>query len=202
MERWPYAGYPRAEEFRPQEVPDVATRRHPVVLVGPLLLVALPPVLVRWIDDHATVSTFDGKFLPLLAIVPMAIGALQISEWVHGWFIITQGRVMLFSGVLGQNKAMMPVQRVTDVANIRPIPRTLLGYCHVKIESAGQEQALHTVRFLAQPARVCQVLDLITDRPLGAHVELDPVPERSLHGGMLLLCILAVLAVPVAWFLG
>ncbi len=205
---WPYSGYPADAQFRPLEVPYVETRRHPVVLAGPIALLTLPPIVAAWIDDHATISALDGKLLPMLVAVAWLIAGVQFLHWLHGWFIVTQSRVMLFSGVVGQNKAVMPVQRVTDVATTRPIPRTLLGYCHVMIESAGQDQALHTVRFLDQPARVCQVMDLITDRPLApVGVEppapLVPIPEeRSLPGWWLVLLVAVLAVVAVALVLG
>jgi membrane protein YdbS with pleckstrin-like domain len=200
-------GFPSAGQFQPDEAILVATRRHPVVLVGPILLVVTPWLLRSWVLHQTAVSELGGDILVVLAAVGSGIGAGQLLNWVHGWFIVTQGRVLLFSGVLGQNKAVMPVQRVTDVATTRPIPRSLLGYCHVMIESAGQDQALHTVRYLARPGRVCQVMDYITNRPLqpvaatapGVPEALaDEAPETAVPGQFLLLGILVVLVIAVA----
>ena len=200
-------GFPGASQFQPDEIILVATRRHPIVLLGPILLVVTPWLLRSWIHSQMTVSELGDTVLVAMATVATLVGGAQLANWVYGWFIVTQGRVLLFSGLLGQHKAVMPVQRVTDVATTRPIPRSLLGYCHVMIESAGQEQALHTVRFLARPGRVCQVMDYITNRPLqpvtavAAGVPdalVDQTPDGAIPGEVLLLGVLVFLGLVVA----
>lgn len=75
----------------------------------------------------------------------------KIFEWRHDWFVATDKRLILTSGLITQKVAMMPLAKVTDMSyNRSPLGR-LLGYGTFVMESAGQDQALHSVHWVADP---------------------------------------------------
>ena len=84
-----------------------------------------------------------------LATVPLAIWAYL--EWYFDRFVITVGRVMLFHGIIARRVAMMPVLKVTDLTYEVPALGLALRYCNLEIESAGQDQALRTIKYLPDP---------------------------------------------------
>lgn len=128
---------------------DVLTvqRRHWAVLLGPgallvggllvgVALDAVPlPSILAWLVWAAAAGFFGWHFL----------------EWWFGRFVVTDRRFMLVTGLIIRRVAMMPLARVTDMSYLRsPIGR-ILGYGEFVLESAGQEQALRDVAFVARP---------------------------------------------------
>jgi uncharacterized membrane protein YdbT with pleckstrin-like domain len=58
---------------------------------------------------------------------------------------------MVVSGIFARNVAMMPLSRVTDMKYVQTFSGRLLGYGNFEIESAGQDQALRSVKNLPNP---------------------------------------------------
>ena len=75
----------------------------------------------------------------------------KVLEWRHDWFVATDKRLILTYGLITQKVAMMPLSKVTDMSyNRSPVGR-VLGYGTFVMESAGQDQALHRVGWVADP---------------------------------------------------
>jgi membrane protein YdbS with pleckstrin-like domain len=95
----------------------------------------------------------------------------KVLRWRNDWFVATDKRLILTYGLITQQVAMMPLVKVTDMSyNRSPLGR-LLGYGTFVMESAGQDQALHTVRWVAQPDQtyraICtDIFELEDDRLL------------------------------------
>lgn len=173
--------FPKADHFRPGEIVRFATRRHWVVLVWPSVLATAALLVVVWLWGLAPGGGLAHK---LLLVAVLAVGltlAWVVHVWSYGWFVITSARVMLFQDLFGQRKAMMPIARVTDVEYFSPpLVPPALQHCHLKIESAGQDQALHTVRFLAAPVDVNEAMNRVTSPVGSADLMWDgwDMPER------------------------
>ena len=75
----------------------------------------------------------------------------KILEWRHDWFVATDKRLILTYGLITQKVAMMPLAKVTDMSYNRSPAGRLLGYGTFVMESAGQDQALHSVKWVADP---------------------------------------------------
>jgi membrane protein YdbS with pleckstrin-like domain len=97
--------------------------------------------------------------------------AWQILDWRIERFMVTNRRVLLISGILTRNVAIMPLMKVTDLTYQQSPLGRVLGYGSFILESAGQQQALSRVDFLPQPAkRYQQVSGLL----FGTDVDIDP----------------------------
>jgi membrane protein YdbS with pleckstrin-like domain len=95
----------------------------------------------------------------------------QLLDWRIERFMVTNRRVLLISGILTRNVAIMPLMKVTDLTYQQSPMGRLLGYGSFIIESAGQQQALSRVDFLPQPnKRYQQVSGLL----FGTNVDIDP----------------------------
>jgi len=82
----------------------------------------------------------------------------KILEWRHDWFVATDKRLILTTGLITHKVAMMPLAKVTDMSyNRSPLGR-LLGYGTFVMESAGQDQALHSVHWVADPDHTYRVI--------------------------------------------
>lgn len=71
---------------------------------------------------------------------------------------ITNRRVIESGGFLGSRISSMPLSRVTDISYSRTVPGELLGYATMRVETAGQDQALGVVRYISEPNTFYDVL--------------------------------------------
>ena len=87
-------------------------------------------------------------------------GADLQNGWLarHGTLFVTDERLLLTYGIVTRRVAIMPLTKVTDMSyNVSALGR-LLGYGEFVFESAGQDQALHTVNFLGRSQFLFSVL--------------------------------------------
>nr|WP_241744520.1 PH domain-containing protein [Cellulosimicrobium arenosum] len=99
-------------------------------------------------------------------------------EWRNEWFVATDKRLLLLYGLITHKVAMMPLKKVTDMNYGRSPTGRVLGYGQFLLESAGQDQALRKIDWVAQPdetyRRLCDTLfgpsgpDLDDDSPVPA----------------------------------
>ena len=161
-----------------------SVRRHWVALaeVGGMLA-------VYWIGAIIVLALLGQyQLIRLIALCFMFFSlcwfAWQILDWRIERFMVTNRRVLLISGILTRNVAIMPLMKVTDLTYQQSPLGRVLGYGSFILESAGQQQALSRVDFLPQPAkRYQQVSGLL----FGTDVDIDPddnllaAPRRQEH---------------------
>ena len=99
-------------------------------------------------------------FMGVVAVI-IVIGRLIIllARWsFYERRFITNRRVIEAGGFLGSRISSMPLSRVTDISYHRTVPGELIGYATMRVETAGQDQALGLVRFISEPDHFYEVL--------------------------------------------
>ena len=140
----------------PQEDVVVAVRQHPIAMAKPGLLVVAGLVAAAAVTAVGSVGSEIHLLAWLLFLVLLAWAAWKIIDWRYTYFIITENRLMLVTGVFSKNIGMMPLAKVTDMRLERSPTGRALGYGKFVIESAGQEQALHDVPFVPYAKQLYQ----------------------------------------------
>ncbi len=143
----------------PSERAVITTRRHWAVLAKPVGLAAIAVVLAGWvvvkIGDAAPPIT---NIAALIAVGVCLRLAWALVEYHRDWFVVTDERLLLTYGIITRRVAIMPLTKVTDMSyNVSVVGRAL-GYGEFVFESAGQDQALHTVGYLARSQYLFAVL--------------------------------------------
>ncbi len=139
----------------PNEQQVITVRRHPAVLIGPSAL-ALGGLLAAAVLSATVLHGND----PLIAIVWLAWLVLFVRlvwravNWAVDFFVVTSSRILLTSGVLTRNVAMIPLTKVTDMSFKRTVPGKLFGYGEFVVESAGQDQALRNIDHIPYPEQL------------------------------------------------
>ena len=134
------------------EVFVTETRRHWIQLApwGLALIFSIFPL-------GYVAQTLSGRADILLTLLGFAWLALlvrsmwELLDWYYDRFVITNKRVMVISGAVTRQVAMMPLIRVTDMAYRQSPLGKALGYGTFVLESAGQDQALRTIDNLPNP---------------------------------------------------
>jgi membrane protein YdbS with pleckstrin-like domain len=99
----------------------------------------------------------------LVAWILLAVRLAWLAlEWREDWFVVTDRRLLVRSGLITRRVSMMPLIKVTDLSFARPPVGRLLGYGEFVIESAGQDQVLRRIRHVPNPdALYLEICDLL-----------------------------------------
>jgi uncharacterized membrane protein YdbT with pleckstrin-like domain len=151
----------------------VSVRRHPIVLLRYLVEVVAALIICGWLADALGPDNDDVVWWVLIGVIVRAIW--YGVEWSNDRFIVTDRRIMLVMGLVTRKVAMMPLIRVTDLTFERPLPGRLLGYGTFVFESAGQDQALHRVKYLPEPDLLYRDVSTLIFAP--SRVNPPPLPK-------------------------
>ena len=156
-----------------------AVHQHWAMVAEPVATVVAGLVLVLALDFYLPVGFGAVTNILWWAWFVLVARALwEALEWRHDWFVATDKRLILTYGLITQKVAMMPLAKVTDMSyNRTPVGR-LLGFGTFVMESAGQDQALHRVRWVADPDRtyraICAEMFGVEDH--------DRLPDENEYG--------------------
>ena len=139
----------------PHEHQVVSVHQHPVVLTRRIFLVLVGFAIAAWLSS----SVAHGNGTALLIIwllwgLLLAWLAVKVVDWSRNYFVVTSARLLLAQGFIVRKVNMMPLAKVTDMSFQRTAAGQILGYGEFIVESAGQDQALHNVRFLPYPEQL------------------------------------------------
>ncbi len=166
----------------PTERPVVVTRRHWVLIAEPVFttfcLVALAVLAVTFIGDS---FPFVVDIILLLTVLVFARAVWKVVEWRSDWFIVTDERLLLTYGLLTRRVAVMPLSKVTDLSYNVPLLGRVLRYGEFVFESAGQDQALHSIEFLGHSRYLFGVLseELFGEEGLATTRKLRPARRST-----------------------
>ena len=100
------------------------------------------------------------RSLAVLAVLwaLLRLGLEAIRWWLYEVRYITNRRIIEINGLLGRRISSMPLHQVTDITLRRGVGGELLRYGELRIESAGQEQALGRIPYLVDDEKFHDVL--------------------------------------------
>lgn len=101
--------------------------------------------------------------------------AFRFMKWAfYERLYITNRRVIGVEGFLGSEISTMPLTRVTDISYRTTVTAELLGYGILRVETAGQDQALGLINFLHKPEEFYPLLIDRTTAAVGSVTEEEP----------------------------
>lgn len=136
----------------PNERVIVATRHHWALLLEPIATTAAAFLLIGTIVMSTPVdvrSTVGWLWVAWFVVAGRL--AWKWLEWRYEWFVATDKRLLLLYGLVVHKVAMMPMKKVTDMGYSRSPTGQVLGYGRFDMESAGQDQALRTIKYVPRP---------------------------------------------------
>ncbi|MEM7272535.1 MAG: PH domain-containing protein [Actinomycetota bacterium] len=124
-------------------------------------------------------TLFGESGMAILAIL-LAAGRFIYGTAMWAFYerlYITNRRVIASSGFLGARIDTMPLTRVTDINYRTTVLGELLGYGILRVETAGQDQALSLLEFLDKPANFYEILIDLSTAAVGSVTEPEEEPE-------------------------
>ena len=147
----------------PGERVVLATRAHWGKLAEPVATTFAAFLLAAWLVSVLAPAVGEGSLLLWWAWVLVALRLLwKVLDWRNEWFVATDKRMLLMFGLVTHKVAMMPLGKVTDMSYSRSILGRILGYGQFILESAGQDQAMSRINWVANPdvtyRRLCDTI--------------------------------------------
>ena len=134
---------------------------HPVWLLRSTLVLVGTLVVAGWLsaglDDGDALGTLLG---PVLMGVLLWYG-WRFLEWRTERLVVTDRRLLMVNGLISRRLAVMPLRKVTDMTFTQPLMGRIFdryGWGTFVFESAGQDQAFHTIPYLPTPDALYQTL--------------------------------------------
>jgi len=136
----------------PGESVVLAVRLHAAKAAEPVVTAAAAFVVVAWLETLATQALGPaGSRVWWLWVAVLVRSVWLLVDWANEWFVVTERRLLLVHGLVTRRVSMMPLLKVTDMNYSRSPLGRALGYGEFTLESAGQEQALHRIRWVPHP---------------------------------------------------
>ena len=148
-----------------------AVRRHWMALASTFLLFLAFLIggllLLVALRKHPIGESFSVFFL----IFSVLWFLWYVLDWYFEEIVVTNRRVLLVTGVLNRKVGIMPLIKVTDLTFEQTLWGRVLGYGTFIVESAGQDQALSRIDYMARPLhRYRQISALL----FGTDIDNDP----------------------------
>ena len=157
----------------------------PLGLVGVLVALVTAGALLYYLRKRKWRRLTPYLGLLALVIAWIVLGSVNLAVMVviltAGRFVyrfamwafyerlyITNRRLMLSRGFLGARVDSIPLTRATDIAFERTFWGELLNYGAVKVETAGQQQALSFIDFLNRPDTFYNILIGLSTTAVGS----------------------------------
>ncbi len=145
------------------------------------VVIASVVVIGRLLQTH-TWTWSEGSLVAVLVLVIMSatadlpaaiamivaiIAAMRLVAHYLRWAYyevryVTNRRIIETSGFFGSRISSMPLGRVTDISLTRSVFGEVLDYGTLRVESAGQDQALGTIGFLVEPEMFHETIVLLS----------------------------------------
>ena len=170
------------EYILPNERRVIRVRTHWVVMLNDLTQTALVIGLLTFADIKLNSPALHTIvwYIELVAVLRLAI---FVAEWWVERLVITDKRVMKAGGIITHRLDMMPLGKVTDLTFSRTFTGRLMGYGHMRFESAGQKQGLENITFAPQPEEIYEALtELIFGDKGQTRSHRLPKPKRAAWG--------------------
>ncbi len=147
--------------------------------IGGLMILVSAIVLLRLLKNQSKkdLIIYGSLLVLLVAFLQVNIPAIAILIifFTAGRFVnrfalwafyekryITNRRLLASGGFLGSTISTMPLVRVTDISMGRSLSGEIFDYARLRVESAGQDQALGVIDFLNKPDEFYEKLIMLS----------------------------------------
>jgi uncharacterized membrane protein YdbT with pleckstrin-like domain len=133
----------------PYEGVVLMTRRHPVSLAAPVaaVIVGFLAALVL----SATVARSAGPVAVALWIVWLIVlgwALWRYTDWHRTYFVATENRLLLKTGVVRTRLAMLPLGKVTELLYDQSLTGRSLKFATFTFETAGPDQTMRNITYI------------------------------------------------------
>lgn len=136
-------------------------RRHPIVLVRPVLYWMLALVLGAGIGFFLSPRAQDSFADSVAGWVVLGFSAyclIRVAQWWIARYVITDQRVLLIEGLVNVRVSAIPLAKVTDTTFSRSLAGRLFGYGDLLLDSPGEHPGISTLTCLPRPDELYRLI--------------------------------------------
>jgi hypothetical protein len=139
----------------PGEKPVITFRKHPCVLVPPVLLLAacLIAVALSAADVIPGGAEVLG-FLSALFVVSLCFLARAAFRWWRAFFVVSRSRVIFINWRKLRELTFVSAPQVTDLKFSRSVTARLIGYGRMEFKTSGNSQVVWRANHIPFPEQV------------------------------------------------
>lgn len=133
----------------PYEAVVLMTRRHPVSIIWPVAAAAAG--LLAALVLSATVARSAGAAEALIWIAWLILFAWALwryVDWHRTYFVATENRLLLKTGVVRTRLAMLPLGKVTELLYDQSLTGRSLRFATFTFETAGPDQTMRNITYI------------------------------------------------------
>lgn len=150
------------------------TRRHPVLLLKPVLIwlgTLIAVGLISFVLTEGNPIPFVDQLNLYLSLAMTGYLVYKAMVWWRSFYVVTDERVLLLEGILSVKVSAVRLARVTETSFSRSILGRVFGYGDLKLDAAGEQLSLAALTYLP---RAEEVYRQVTSLLLG---EDEPEPQ-------------------------
>jgi membrane protein YdbS with pleckstrin-like domain len=151
----------------PYEGVVLMTRRHPISIAGPVA--AAVAGLLAALVLSATVAQSVGPVVAGLWIawvLVLAWALWRYVDWHRTYFVATENRLLLKTGVARTKLAMLPLPKVTELLYDQTLTGRALNFATFTFETAGPDQTMRNLEYIPWSDRLyLELMSLIFPDP-------------------------------------
>jgi membrane protein YdbS with pleckstrin-like domain len=134
----------------PWEVDVLCLRQHSSVL-RPAIFMAFSSIgLAAWLTFELQSAALIG-LVWIACMYPVGRFAVRFINWSRTYYLVTNNRIILITGITTQQVDMVPANKITGVQIERdPIGR-MLGYGTIIIDSPASHPSLQRLSYMPRP---------------------------------------------------
>jgi uncharacterized membrane protein YdbT with pleckstrin-like domain len=148
-------------------------RLHPAAVAKPFLALLAGTLVAGVASGTILAGRGSAQILIWILWTPLlGWAAYRYAKWRGTYFIVTGQRIILIIAFLGRRSiATMPLSKVNDMLVQRSITARVWGYATFVVETAGSQQALRRIDFVAYPKFVYREMMLRAKGPLSGDMQ-------------------------------
>lgn len=133
----------------PYEVVVLMTRRHPVSIAGPVAAVIAGLLAALVLSSTVARSARPAAVVLWLAWLILFAWALwRYVSWHRTYFVATENRLLLKTGVVRTRLAMLPLGKVTELLYDQSLTGRSLRFATFTFETAGPDQTMRNITYI------------------------------------------------------
>jgi hypothetical protein len=141
-----------SKHLMPHEVAILAVKRHPVTLIR--YAIELFGASILAIVLSSTIAMHSGYgllFVWLLWLFFACRFLFTLWNWTSNYFVVTSQRMILVTGFIELNVAMLPLVKVADMRMTQSIGGRIFGYGEFWFSSVADDDTFKRITYVPDP---------------------------------------------------
>jgi membrane protein YdbS with pleckstrin-like domain len=133
----------------PYEAVVLMTRRHPIAVAGPVAATVAGFLVALVLSATVARSAVPAAAVLWVAwLIVFTWAVWSYADWHRTYFVATENRLLLKTGVVRTRLAMLPLGKVTELLYDQSVTGRTLSFATFTFETAGPDQTMRNITYI------------------------------------------------------